>query len=168
MRSLVIYASRYGNTRKIAEAIAELLCTRGEVELLPADEVSAISPEGIDLLVVGGPTEVHQMTPPIAQLFDGMAHGSLRGMAAAAFDTRIHVARWLSGSAAVGISRRLRRLGARMIAPEESFFVAGKADPAAGETPELLSGELERARVWAASLIDTVKTSASSATREAI
>lgn len=168
MRSLVIYASRYGNTQRIAEAIADALHARGEVELLPADEAPAVTPEGIDLIVIGGPTEGHRMTPPLVQLFAGMPRGSLRGKAAAAFDTRIQIARWLSGSAAVGISRKLRRLGARMIAPEESFFVAWRADHAKDEAPELLAGELARARVWAASLADTGTIPAPTATREAI
>jgi flavodoxin len=158
MKSVVIYASRYGNTQRIAEAIAEVLHARGEVQLLPADEAPAISPEQVDLVVIGGPTEVHRMTPPIAQLFANMARSSLRGMAAAAFDTRIHAARWLTGSAAIGIARMLRRLGARMIVPEESFFVAGKANPSTGETPTLEPDELERARVWATSLADIVDT----------
>lgn len=152
MNSVVIYGSRYGNTQKVAEAIAEELHAGGEVQLLPADEAPAISLEQVDLIVIGGPTEVHRMTSPVVQLFARMARGSLRNVAAAAFDTRIQAARWLTGSAAVSISRKLRHLGARMIAPAESFFVTGKADPATGEKPELASGELERARSWARTL----------------
>jgi hypothetical protein len=49
-----------------------------------------------------------------------------------------------------------------MIAPEESFFVAGRANPSTGEMPELEPGELERAKVWATSLADTVEMSMSS------
>jgi flavodoxin len=159
MKSVVIYASRYGNTRKLAEAIAEALNVRGEAQLIPADEATMLSPEQVDLVVIGGPTEMHRMTRPVVELFDGIARGSLRGVAAAAFDTRYHAARWLTGSAAVSISRRLRGLGARMIAPEESFFVTGKADPSTGEAPELVAGELERASVWATSLANKVAAS---------
>src|SRR5690242_20916476 len=99
MKSIVIYASRYGNTRKIAEAIAEVLHASGEVQLLSADEALAIPLEQVDLIVIGGPTEVHRMTPPITQLFANMARGSLRNVAAAAFDTRLDATRWLTGSA---------------------------------------------------------------------
>jgi flavodoxin len=168
LKSIVIYASRYGNTRKVAEAIAEALHASGEVQLLPADEAPAIPLEQVDLIVIGGPTEVHRMTPLVAQLFANMARGSLRNVAAAAFDTRLDAARWLTGSAALGISRKLQRLGARMITPAESFFVAGKADPATGAMPELASGELERAGVWATSLADMVETQASTAVHETI
>jgi len=44
-----------------------------------------------------------------------------------------------------------------MISPAESFFVAGKADPAKGEAAELASGELERARSWAKMLANMVE-----------
>jgi flavodoxin len=162
MKSVVIYASRYGNTRRIAEAIAEVLHARGEVQLLPADEAPAIPSNRVDLIVIGGPTEVHRMTPPVARLFERIRNGGLQGTATAAFDTRIRGVRWLTGSAASGISRKLRRLGTRMIAPEESFFVAGRANPSTGEMPELEPGELERAKVWATSLADTVEMSMSS------
>lgn len=156
MRSIVIYASRYGNTRKLAEAIAEALHARGETQLLPADEAPSLERDGVDLVVIGGPTEVHRMTPPIAQLFRSLRRGALTGVPTATFDTRIRGARWLTGSAASGITRKLRRLGARLIVPEESFFVAGRNNPATGETPDLEPGELERAKAWAALLADTV------------
>ena len=39
MNSIVIYASRYGNTRKIAEAIADALRQRGTAQLFAADDV---------------------------------------------------------------------------------------------------------------------------------
>lgn len=161
MKSIVIYASRYGNTRRLAESIAEALHTRGEVELLPADEAHGIVTTGANLLVIGGPTEVHAMTQSVVHLFSSIERGALRDMPAAAFDTRIRAARWLTGSAASGIARKLRRAGARLIADEESFFVAGRANPSTGETPELEPGELERANAWAALLADIVETSSS-------
>lgn len=158
MKSIVIYGSRFGNTRSIAEAIAGVLHTRGEVQLLPADEAPVISSKDYDLLVIGGPTEVHKMTPPLAHVLGQMESNGLDGVSAAAFDTRIRTGRWLSGSAASGISRKLRRLGARVIVPEESFFVAGRANPSTGETPKLEFGELQRARVWAEALANMVDT----------
>ena len=69
MKSIVIYASRYGNTRRIAEVITETLHSHGEAQLFPADEVLSVLPTGIDLVVIGGPTEVHRMTAPVARLF---------------------------------------------------------------------------------------------------
>jgi menaquinone-dependent protoporphyrinogen IX oxidase len=37
MRSLVVYESWFGNTRRIAEQVAEALLTEGEVEVVSVD-----------------------------------------------------------------------------------------------------------------------------------
>jgi flavodoxin len=150
MNSLVVYGSRHGNTRKIAEAIAGELGKHGVVHVVSAEDAPQFLAEPTDLVVVGGPTEAHRMTEPVAQLFDGMPKGRLVGKAAAAFDTRLRWPAWLSGSAASGIAQRLRQARARVIAPEVSFFVGGKL-------PALEPGEVERAAAWAASLAATVE-----------
>ncbi|HEX9037305.1 MAG TPA: flavodoxin domain-containing protein [Ktedonobacterales bacterium] len=155
MKSIVIYASRYGNTHRLAEAIAETLHKRGDVQLLPADEVSRLPVERVDLVVIGGPTEGHTMTPPIAHMFEGLRRGALYGTATAAFDTRLHGARWLTGSAASSIIRRLRKVGARIIVPAESFLVSKVKDAPNGQYA-LDPDELDRARAWAATLAEMV------------
>jgi flavodoxin len=49
MKSLVVYASQTGNTRKLAETVFENLV--GEKEIFPVDEAPA--PDGYDLIAVG-------------------------------------------------------------------------------------------------------------------
>ena len=155
MKSIIIYASRYGNTRHIAEAIAKGLQSQGTARLLPMEDVSAATLAGVDLVVIGGPTEGHGMTEPVARFLDRMGAAAFQGRAVAAFDTRYRWPRWLSGAASAAITRRLRRVGARVIAPPESFFVAGMPDAGAHGDPALESGETERAATWAGSLADT-------------
>jgi len=147
MKSLVIYASTSGNTRTLAEAIADAMRPRGDVELIAVDEAPATLPPA-DLVFLGAPTEGHTMSKPMARFLERLAPGAVRGMVAATFDTRIGVPRLLSGSAAVGIAKRLRSAGARLAAPPESFLVTKK--------PELEPGELRRAAAWAASVADSV------------
>jgi len=149
MRSIVVYGSRSGNTRRIAEVIAGVLQSRGAVDLLPAEEAPAAFPTDTDLVVVGGPTEAHGITPPVVGFFERLAPNSLKGIHAAAFDTRLHVPRLLSGSAASGIARRLRALGGTVIVPEESFMVSRE--------PQLEAGEIERAEDWATFLVNAIE-----------
>ena len=78
-------------------------------------------------------------------LLSGAHVGRCCGVPAAAFDTRYHMARVLSGSAAEGIASRLASLGCQLMVPPESFYVAGREGP-------LLDGELARARAWAVEL----------------
>lgn len=145
MHCLVIYASRSGNTRTVAEAIGRGLETRGTVRVVSIDEISPARPPGVDLLVVGAPTEGHGIYPPMIEWLDRLPSQAMADLPVVAFDTRINWPRVLSGSAAAGIATRLTRLGARQIAPPESFIVNGK--------PALLPGEADRARGWGAGLM---------------
>lgn len=153
MNSVVIYGSRHGNTRKIAEAIASGLQSRGTVRLMHAEDAPTVLPERTDLLVVGGPTEAHRMSEPVARFFDRVAQGALSGKAAAGFETRLRWPLWLSGSAGAGITARLHKSGARVISPEASFLVI-RGGATGGKLPVLMPGELERAKAWGASLAE--------------
>ena len=151
MNSVVIYGSRHGNTRKIAEAIAGELGRHGGAQLMSADEAPDYLPVPTDLVVIGGPTETHGMTEPMTRFFERVPTAPWWEIAAAGFDTRVRWPRFLSGSAGAGIVERLRSRGAQVIAKEESFFVAG-VTPNQVDAPVLEPGELERAAAWAASL----------------
>ncbi|MFF5290352.1 flavodoxin family protein [Paractinoplanes globisporus] len=157
MKALIVYESMFGNTAEIARAVADGLAGTYEVTL--ADAASDPSPDGVDLLVVGGPTHAFGMSRPSSRAEaakQGSAHTggglreyldaspALRGVAAATFDTRIDT-RYPTGSAARKAQRRLRKLGCRLVAPAESFRVTGTEGP-------LLDGETDRARKWATTL----------------
>jgi flavodoxin len=155
MKSLVLYASRTGNTRTIAEAIAEALHKRGAVEVFDAEHAPTTLPES-DLVFIGGPTEKHTLTPPMVGVFDRLIPGSLRGRATVAFDTRMQWPRFLSGSAADEIAKRLRAADAQVVAAPESFFV--RTEPQLGY--ELVPGELARVAGWANEVADHVREAA--------
>lgn len=143
MKSLVVYVTHKGNTQRVAEAIADVLREKGPVDLLPVDEAPTTFDE-VDLLLVGGPTEGHGMTPEQRAYLDRIEAAAVRGRAVAAFDTRVKWPRLLSGSAADGAADRLESMGARVIRPQGSFLVSTE--------PALLDGELQKARIWAASI----------------
>lgn len=145
MKALVVYDSQYGNTERIAQAIAEALRATGEAQAM---RVSAMRPEdlsGRDLLILGCPTQGWRPTPATQALLRSLSAGQLRGIGVACFDTRFQKPRWLTGSAAVVMGKRLAELGVSLLKPPESFFVQGTEGP-------LLNGELERAARWASAL----------------
>jgi hypothetical protein len=134
--------------------------------------------DGVDLLVVGGPTQAFGMTRPATrrsaaeqagggavaaqvglrewlQTLDGAEPGRL----AAAFDTRVDRPR-MPGSAAAGAARKLRRLGYRMVTGPESFRVTGTKGP-------LVGGDLERARMWGSGLVARIVADAAGDTEPA-
>lgn len=141
MRALIVYDSQYGNTEHIASAIASSLGHYESVQVLPVDQAAGIDLTGVKLLIVGGPTQRHGMSEHLHSWLEGLPPDSLRGIVAAAFDTRYHIPKLFSGSAAQGIAKALKRLGAEMLLPPESFFVVESEGP-------LADGEVERAERW--------------------
>lgn len=108
--AVVAYASAYGYTKMIAEAVAEGIKSAGkEVKLVnleetPTADVLAMagSASGIAL---GSPTIVNDMVPPVAAVLAGLNPTINKGLAAAAFGSY----GW-SGEAANNIQARLEQL----------------------------------------------------------
>jgi hypothetical protein len=113
---------------------------------VPAGDADGVGAEGLDLLVAGGPTQARGASPALRAVLGDLRRGSLRGVRAAAFDTRLRMWRLLSGSAARVISRRLKRAGCRLVSRPESFFVTGREGP-------LETGGEDLAREWARGLV---------------
>ena len=158
-RALVVFESMFGNTQKIAEAVEQGLSSHVPTDILEVGTAPHALGEGIELLVVGGPTHAFGMSRPgtredaTRQAGGHVVSGGI-GMrewlttlertpgkvTVAAFDTRIAKPR-VPGSAARAAEKRLRKLGFRVAVASESFYVTGTAGP-------LVEGEEERARAW--------------------
>lgn len=143
MNTLVVYYSKFGNTQRVAEAIAEELQSAGPAGTLNADELRAEDLAGIELIVMGTPTHKMNLPDAVRPVLDSLPRRILRGVAVAAFDTSYEMSAFLARfTAAKKLNRKLRKLGGKRIVPPETFHVAGHEGP-------LLDGELERARQWA-------------------
>ena len=173
MKIVVVYESMFGNTHAIAEAIAAGLGEVGDVTVGSTTSVASLDLEHAELLVVGGPTHAHGMSststrraakedagkdaaleldedaggPGLRDWFKGLPDGS--GRFGAAFDTRVDHAEILTGSAAHGIARRLRRHGYDELVEHESFVLDGNGP--------VSDAELERARQWGDTLATRCK-----------
>ena len=151
MKALIVYDSVYGNTQAIARAIGDGLAERYEVLVVPVGSARLMA-DGSDLLVVGGPTQRHGLSPELAALLERLPRGGLAARQAATFDTRYRMSALLSGSAARAAAKRLQRAGCRLCRPPASFFVE-RDRPPQGEKrrhsqERLEAGELERAIAW--------------------
>jgi len=153
MRALMIYDSRYGNTEQVARAITGGLRTAMDVDVRRASAIGdAFAGPPPDLLLVGGPTQVHRLSPPLRDCLRALPREALAGVPVATFDTRYRMSALLSGSAARQAAGRLRRAGCHLVAEPESFFIERDRPPEGTkrrhelEHPE--TGELERAAAW--------------------
>ena len=166
MDAAVVYESMYGNSERVAQAIAEGLCETVRVEAAPGPAPAAppaALPPG-QPAAAGGPTHalgrprpatraeaVQRATGPVSDRATGLREWveSLppqeEGRLAATFDTRATKVRSLPGSAARGAARAMRRAGFRLVVPSASFYVGDVEGP-------LDDGELDRARAWGRAL----------------
>lgn len=163
MKVIVVYKSIFGNTARVAEAIASGLRGAHDVEIIRASETALQAFTAADLIIAGAPTHAHGLPSQVSRsgavqkekLPSELAASGMRellaaipageGRAAAAFDTRGDALRILSGAASKGIAKRLRKAGFQLVARPESFIVSGMKGP-------LLEGELQRAADWGATL----------------
>jgi flavodoxin len=149
MKTLVVYDSKFGNTEAVARVIAET------VNCPQVRHAVAVEPDdlrGLDLLVVGSPTQGGRPTKAIQNLLNEITAQTLNHTRIAAFDTRIPAHGFflgalmgLIGYAAPKIDARLRARGGTRAAEPEGFLVTGTEGP-------LQDGELARAAEWAGGL----------------
>jgi hypothetical protein len=160
----------FGNTEKIARAIASGLRVRMAVDVVEVGAAPTVLGD-VALVVAGGPTHAFGLsrrdtresaTPRAA---DGLVSSRI-GLRewlttlgdrtdapfTATFDTRVKRRR-VPGSAARVAGRRLHRLGFEPATDPQSFYVTGMLGP-------LADGEEDRARRWGDALASSVARSA--------
>jgi hypothetical protein len=163
VRAFVVYESLFGNTARIAQAVADGMKKHLDVEL--HNVIEGIQPEGADLLVVGGPTHAFSMSRAssreeavklggtadpasgLREWLDELPEGN--GAPFAAFDTRVDIVRRLPGSAAKAAAKVMRKRGYQALTRPESFYVQDTQGP-------LLDGEAGRAEVWGGQLAESL------------
>jgi hypothetical protein len=157
---LVVFESMWGNSRAVAEAVAQGLGP--DTAVVHVEEAPALLPDDVDLLVVGGPTHAFSMSRASTR-HDAVEKGATEGDEArgirewlddmpasdhievATFDTRVTKVKRLPGSAAKAAGKEVRRHHLGRLIAMESFFVDDMEGP-------LHEGELRRAVTWGAQL----------------
>jgi flavodoxin len=156
MKFILIFDSLYGNTEQISRSIGTALSMQGEVTLVRVADFKMDMLSGVELLIVGSPTQKFRPTEAIKGFLKGIPAGRLKGIRVAAFDTRLtqsnidgtpilpHFVK-IFGYAAEPIGKELQKKGGVLVVPPEGFYVEGTEGP-------LVEGELERAAEWARQL----------------
>lgn len=155
MKTLIVFDSMYGNTQKVAEAMAT--ATGGRVML--AAKVKGEDLQEADVLVAGSPVHGGRASEAIQEFLQRIPAGALKGKKVAAFDTRfaasdqgfgLKLLMRLIDYAAPRIAKVLEAKGGELVAPPEGFIVKGKQGP-------LRKGEIERSQEWAKKLLSQEK-----------
>jgi len=139
---IVVYESKYGNTRRAAEAIGEGAGETPGVEAV-VKELKEVDPNRLaeyDAIVVGSPNHIGRATGGIKRLIDRLGKLNLEGKVAAAFDLYL-----LEGKAVRKMEKQLgeKAPGLKLLTPGLSVRVEGMKGPIA-------EGELSRCREFGA------------------
>ena len=140
-RAIVVYESKYGNTKLVAEEIGEGMKEAGvEASVREVKGVDVKNVSEYDAILLGSPNHVGGPTGGIKKFVDGLGTLSLQGKLFGAFDTYLGRD---AGKAAGKIEKRLTEKvpGARLFSPALSIRVAGMKGPVA-------DGELPRCREY--------------------
>lgn len=165
MKALIVYETQWGNTERVARAIAAELATDLEVDVVSSEEAPT-SVDQYDLLVVGAPTHAFSLSRASTREDAVRQHGAPRAPVqgvrewlrvlqepdrpfwVVTFDTRVDKPR-LPGSAAKAAKQELRSLGFEALVKQRTFRVQDYEGP-------LVDGELERATEWARTIRDAL------------
>ncbi len=159
MKALIVYDSVYGNTEKIARAIAGAITPSDGVKVLRAGEANPSELASIDLLIVGSPTHGGRPTPAIREFLSRIPANAVKNVGVTSFDTRfqakdkgvgMRILLGVVGYAAGRITDSLKGKGGYLAPPPEGFIVEDNEGP-------LKQGELERAAGWAKGILESKK-----------
>lgn len=156
MKAVIVFDSYFGNTEKVAQAVAGVLAKKAEVRVVRADAFQPEQLNGVDLFVLGSPTRAFSPSDATKALLKTLKLGSLAGVKAAAFDTRVDVQkvnnkflRFMArtfGYAYPSMQNSLKKLGANIASEGNGFYVLESEGP-------LQDGELDKAAAWAETLL---------------
>ncbi len=157
MKGIVIYDTSYGNTKRIAEAIAETLKESGiEVDLFYVKDVKKLSAKNYSFLVLGSPTKFGTMSLAVRFFLGKVKSGEWMNKSFAAFDTenpenversQAENKEW---SAAEKIAEKLRDKKMNQLLPVLKAIVFGQKGP-------LKEGEIERTKDYARQIATKLK-----------
>jgi flavodoxin len=144
MEAVVIFDSTWGNTEKIAQAVASGI--GGNTKALRVGAAGEVDLAHVDLLVLGSPILGGRPSPAMQAFVNAVSTGAANKLRVATFDTRL-VARFakIFGFAALRMADSLKKKGYDVRA-SEGFFVRGRSGP-------LADGEVERATQWGRGLL---------------
>jgi flavorubredoxin len=129
VRASVVYDSVYGNTEKVAKALAAGLESGGvDADAVKVDAVRFDELGDVDLLCVGSPVHAWNASKPMKEFLERLKSvKGLTGKKAFAFDTKMKSR--LAGSAGGKIERKLKDLGLTIAKHSESAIVMSSEGP---------------------------------------
>ena len=116
MNALIVYDSQFGNTERIAQRITSTLSEFGQARAVRVGQVHTEELQGVDMLILGCPTQGMRQTPSMQSFLASIPRESLNSLSVACFDTRFRGGLW-KFSAAPSMAKQLRTMGVELLVP---------------------------------------------------
>jgi flavorubredoxin len=121
-KAAVIFDTRYGNTEKVAKALAKGIQRSAiEVACFSVSDAQTGALAGFDLLAIGAPTHYRTASKPMKEFLDKLEQANVRGKHGFAFDTRVDS--FWAGSAAKLIENKMKAVGLQIVKPHSSAMI---------------------------------------------
>jgi len=153
-RAIVIYESKYGNTRLVAETIAEGMREVPGIETILNElkEVDLNQLTGFDVILAGSPNHMGGATRGIRKFIDKLGKLDLQGKMAAVFDT------YIGKDYEKAVKKMEKQIsekipGLKLATPGLSIRVEGMKGP-------VTAGELPRCKEFGAKIANQLKSTA--------
>ena len=153
-KAIVVYESKYGNTRHAAETIAEGMREVPEIEVWLAEfrEVDSTAIEEFDAIIIGSPNHFGRTTRSISKFIDKIGKLNIENKWVAVFDT--HIASWEKEfeKAVKKMEKQIDEKvpGMKLAAPGLSLKVAATKGP-------IVDGELLKCREFGVKIANRIK-----------
>ncbi len=148
---LLVYESKYGNTRQVADEIAVgITSTAGaEAAISHVNEVDPARLADYDAILIGSPNHVGRPVGSVKRFIDALARPELEGKTVAAFDTCLGRD---FGKAVGRMEKRIVEKGGRL-----ALFSPGLSIRVNGIKGPIADGELAKCREFGVSLAASLK-----------
>ncbi len=137
-RAVVVYDTKYGNTRQVGEKIVEGLRQAGglDIAILDAEETAPNDVADYDLILLGAPNHIGRPSRVMRKFIDAIGELDLKGKLIAVFDT------YMGGDFQKAMRRMQEQVsekipGVKLLSPGLSIRVEGMRGPISdGEIPK--------------------------------
>ncbi len=148
MKAIVVYDSKFGNCKKVAEDVAGGLAEAGvEVNLVQVKGASTGALGGYDVIAIGAPVRAGKPLKSIRKFVKNMQDVSLEGKTLGFFDTYGVAKQPGAGSGYLVLLAKEHPGGAKVVEPGLSVLVKGMKGP-------LEDGAMEKAREFGKKLAE--------------
>ena len=151
VKAIIVYESKYGNTKHVAETIAGGMneVPETEVVLTEFNNVDLTKIGDVDAILIGSPNHMGGATRSIRKFIDKLGNINLEGKQAAVFDT------YMAGDFEKAVKKMEKQIGEKapglkIVAPGLSIRVGGMKGP-------IVDGELPKCKEFGIKIATHVK-----------